>query len=94
MAPLAPIDRAGTSMRMVLLDTQANLEKFGEHVSKLVSGVEEAKGKIDLMSRLWEVEKERLGEEMVNLGIISLYPSRRISILRKSTDVNRLSKEV
>jgi hypothetical protein len=96
LAPLAPIDRTGTSMRMVLLDTQANLEKFGDHVSKLVSVVEETKGKIDLTSRLWEVERERLGEEMVNLGTYIAFSSflafRWISILQKSTDASRLSK--
>jgi hypothetical protein len=67
-APITPIDKAGTSMRLLLHDTQANLEKFSERVDKLTVGVEETKREVDLVRRLWEGEREKTQTEIVNLG--------------------------
>jgi len=72
LPPLAPVDKTGISMRILLSDTQANFEKFGERVVKLSAGVEETKGKMDVIGRMWEDDREKLGGEMVELGALLL----------------------
>src|ERR1700722_17501136 len=39
--PITPIDKNGTSMRILLHDTSHNLEKFSDRVDKLTSGIDE-----------------------------------------------------
>jgi hypothetical protein len=55
-------------MRLLLHDTQANLEKFSERVDRLTGGVEETKREVDLVKRLWEGEREKSQAEIVDLG--------------------------
>lgn len=52
----APADRAGTSVRILLHDTQATIEKFSERVDKLVSEAENSRQK--LLARNEEVNEE------------------------------------
>ena len=52
----APADRAGTSVRILLHDTQATIEKFSERVDNLVSEAENSRQK--LLARNEEVNEE------------------------------------
>lgn len=56
LATSAPADRAGTSVRVLLHDTQATMERFSEKVDKLVSGAEDSHRK--LLARNEEVSDE------------------------------------
>ncbi|KAK0199253.1 hypothetical protein DFS33DRAFT_953626 [Desarmillaria ectypa] len=67
LPPIAPTDRTGTSLRILLHDTQAHLEKFSERVEKLTKGVDEAKQELGLTKTLFEREHEELTNEMYNL---------------------------
>jgi hypothetical protein len=66
--PPAPLDKNATSMRILLHDTQANLEKFGEHVQRLVEGVKETKHEIKTTSTLFERDRETLVGDITDLG--------------------------
>lgn len=61
----APVDKAGTSVRILLHDTQATIEKFSEKVDRLVSEAEDSRRK--LLARNEEVsgEVERLVRRVV-----------------------------
>ncbi|KAF7794400.1 hypothetical protein EIP86_005534 [Pleurotus ostreatoroseus] len=65
--PLAPNDKLGTSVRMLLHDTQATLEKFSERVEKLTSGVDKAQQDIRTVQKLFEHEHENAMEGTVDL---------------------------
>ena len=52
----APADRTGTSVRILLHDTQATMEKFSERIDKLVSEAEDSRQK--LLARNEEVSGE------------------------------------
>ncbi|KZT21175.1 hypothetical protein NEOLEDRAFT_1021779, partial [Neolentinus lepideus HHB14362 ss-1] len=67
MASVIPSDRAGTSMRILLHDTQANLEKFSARVDKLTTGVEEAKREMVTMKTLFGEEHEKFMDQIVAL---------------------------
>ncbi|PSR74070.1 hypothetical protein PHLCEN_2v10142 [Hermanssonia centrifuga] len=66
-APTVPIDRTGTSMRMLLHDTQAILEKFSERVDKLTNGIDDAKRDIITVQNLFQSEHETFMGEVVSL---------------------------
>ncbi|THH27789.1 hypothetical protein EUX98_g6389 [Antrodiella citrinella] len=68
LPPIAPIDKAGTSIRILLHDTQAQFEKFSERVVKLTDGVEGAKREVSTMQKLFEREHESLLQELVDLA--------------------------
>ncbi|KAH8103827.1 hypothetical protein BXZ70DRAFT_665670 [Cristinia sonorae] len=68
MPPIAPVDKAGTSVRILLHDTQVQFEKFSERVVKLTDGVEVAKREVVTMQKLFEREHERILDEMVELA--------------------------
>jgi hypothetical protein len=56
LAAMAPADRTGTSVRILLHDTQATIEKFSERVDKLVSEAEDSRQR--LLTRNEEVSGE------------------------------------
>jgi len=56
LAAAAPADKTGTSVRILLHDTQATIEKFSEKVDKLVSEAEDSRQK--LLARNEEVSDE------------------------------------
>lgn len=66
--PIAPLDKSGTSMRILLHDTQANFEKFSNRVDKLTSSIDDAKNEIVLVQRLFEEDREKLSAEHVTLS--------------------------
>lgn len=70
--PITPVDKTGTSMRMLLHDTQAHLEKFAGKVDSLVSEVDDARKKTVEATNLVQSGQERLVGEMVDLGAYML----------------------
>ncbi|RDB15829.1 hypothetical protein Hypma_003687 [Hypsizygus marmoreus] len=65
--PITPLDKNGTSMRILLHDTQANFESFSARVDKLCSGVDEAKREIAMVNTVFQRQNDTLTEEMVDL---------------------------
>ena len=65
---LGPMDKNGTSTRMLLHDTQAHLERFTVSTDKLLSGVEETKRQITTANDLFQRERETLRDDLVDLG--------------------------
>ena len=74
LAAAAPVDKAGTSVRILLHDVQATIEKFSEKVDKLVSEAEDSRHK--LLARNEEVsgEVERFVRRAVQEQGASLLP--------------------
>lgn len=66
--PMTPIDKTGTSMRILLHDTQANLEKFSHRVDALTGGVTETKREMATMQKLFQEDRERILSQTVDLG--------------------------
>ena len=71
----APVDRTGTSVRILLHDTQATMEKFSERIDKLVSEAEDSRQK--LLARNEEVsgEVERFVRRAIQEQSTSLLPT-------------------
>ncbi|KAI5822520.1 hypothetical protein K523DRAFT_421999 [Schizophyllum commune Tattone D] len=65
--PGAPLDKTGTSMRMLLLDTQTNFENFSGRVDKLIDCVENAKSEVEYMKAMMQAERENAASEMIDL---------------------------
>lgn len=66
--PIAPLDKTGTSARMLLYDTQGTLEKFSVKTDKLFSSLEETKREITAVNVLFQRERETLRDDVVDLG--------------------------
>ncbi|KAL0569717.1 hypothetical protein V5O48_012246 [Marasmius crinis-equi] len=67
LPPLGPIDKNATSTRILLHDTQANLQQFSERVDKMTQGLNTTKQEILAVKKLYQEEHERLLVEMVDL---------------------------
>lgn len=67
----APIDRNGTSVRMLLHDTQATLEKFSTRVEKLTARVDDAKRELSTAHKVFQAGHDNLITENVDLGMCS-----------------------
>ncbi|KAG1785590.1 uncharacterized protein HD556DRAFT_1249626 [Suillus plorans] len=63
---MAPVDRTNTSMRMLIHDMQATLEKFSTRVDTLLINVKDAKTEVVNCSRISESEHERVLDEISN----------------------------
>ena len=68
---LTPLDKNATATRLLLHDTQANLEKFSGKVDKLLEGFSEAKSEIKLVKTLFERDREALVNDVIDLGMLS-----------------------
>ena len=66
---LTPLDKSATATRLLLHDTQANLEKFSGKVDKLLAGFCEAKSEIKLVKTLFERDRETLINDIIDLGM-------------------------
>ena len=60
LAASAPADKTGTSVRILLHDTQATIEKFSERVDRLVSEAEESRQKLLVRNEEISDEVEQL----------------------------------
>ncbi|KAF7430686.1 hypothetical protein PC9H_006397 [Pleurotus ostreatus] len=65
--PIVPLDRAGTSMRMLLHDTQANFEKFSGRIDLMTNCIESTKREIVTVKSLFEEQNEKLSMEIIDL---------------------------
>ena len=65
---VAPRDKAATSTRILLHDTQANLEKFTERVDRLTEGIDAAKKELVTVQKLYQDEHEQLVGRIIELG--------------------------
>ncbi|KAF8074718.1 hypothetical protein FPV67DRAFT_1474705 [Lyophyllum atratum] len=65
--PITPLDKNGTSMRILLHDTQAHLDTFSVRVDKLCSGLDETKHEILTVNTLFQREHDSLTGELVDL---------------------------
>ncbi|TRM55976.1 hypothetical protein BD626DRAFT_576215 [Schizophyllum amplum] len=65
--PVAPLDKTGTSMRMLLHDTQANFESFSSRVDKLLDAVENTKSEMEDMKQMMRAERESTASDMIDL---------------------------
>ncbi|KAG1735506.1 hypothetical protein EDB19DRAFT_1075788 [Suillus lakei] len=63
---VAPVDRTNTSMRMLIHDMQATLEKFSTRVDTLLTNVKDAKTEVVNCNRISESEHERVLDEISN----------------------------
>ncbi|KAG1764050.1 hypothetical protein EDD22DRAFT_736805, partial [Suillus occidentalis] len=63
---MAPVDRTNTSMRMLIHDMQATLEKFSTRVDTLLTNVKDAKTEVVNCNRISEGERERVLDEISN----------------------------
>ncbi|KAJ7368585.1 hypothetical protein DFH08DRAFT_676212 [Mycena albidolilacea] len=68
-APLPPTvqDKTGTSMRILLHDTQANFETFSTRVNTLTSGINDARREIVIVKDLFQGAQESLTMDIVDL---------------------------
>jgi hypothetical protein len=62
-------------MRILLHDTQANLEKFSERIDKMTNGVSETKREMMTMQKLFQEDQEKLVGQIVDLGKLYSYLS-------------------
>ena|SRR6266576_535939 len=67
---LTPLDKNATATRLLLHDTQANLEKFSGKVDKLLEGFSEAKSEVKLVKTLFERDREALVNDVIDLGTL------------------------
>ncbi|CAK5262800.1 unnamed protein product [Mycena citricolor] len=65
--PGAPLDKTGTSMRILLHDTQANFEKFSGKVQLLTTGLEETKREISVAKDLFKGAQDALKLDILEL---------------------------
>ncbi|KAF4569865.1 hypothetical protein EYR40_008846 [Pleurotus pulmonarius] len=65
--PIVPLDRTGTSMRMLLHDTQANFEKFSGRIDLMTNCIESTKQEIVTVKSLFEEQNEKLSMEIIDL---------------------------
>ena len=70
LPPLGPIDKTATSTRVLLYDTQANLEKFSARVDTLLKGFSEAKSEVKFVKSLFERDREALTNDITDLGTL------------------------
>ncbi|KAI0825554.1 hypothetical protein BC629DRAFT_6850 [Irpex lacteus] len=65
--PMKPVDKAGTSARMLLHDTQAVLEKFSGKIDKLHSEVEQAKNEVSMSHKVFQHGNDKVLSDQVDL---------------------------
>ncbi|KZP30546.1 hypothetical protein FIBSPDRAFT_777305, partial [Athelia psychrophila] len=66
--PIIPQDRSGTSMRMLIHDTQAMFEKYSGCANDLLKGVGEAKRTMIVAQKLFEEDHEKIVGQTVDLA--------------------------
>ncbi|KAK1222137.1 hypothetical protein PQX77_015065 [Marasmius sp. AFHP31] len=67
LPPLGPVDKNATSTRILLHDTQANLQQFSERIDKMTQSLNGTKQEISAVKVLFQEEHERLVGELVDL---------------------------
>ncbi|KAI8985586.1 hypothetical protein BD414DRAFT_537097 [Trametes punicea] len=65
---IIPIDKAGTSTRILLHDTQANIEKFMDRVLQLTADLDSVKRELVVVQKLYQEDHEQLLDKMIGLA--------------------------
>ncbi|KAJ3518508.1 hypothetical protein NMY22_g13639 [Coprinellus aureogranulatus] len=68
--PSGPQDKTATTMRVLLHDTQMNLEKFSGNVERLISGVHSVTQSIKNTGTTFEQEHDKLMGDIIDLGFV------------------------
>ncbi|KAI0630842.1 hypothetical protein C8Q77DRAFT_1135502 [Trametes polyzona] len=93
--PIAPLDKAGASTRILLHDTQAHLEKFMDRVVKLTSGVDETKRELLAVQKLYQDDHEHLMDRMTVLSNRTQTDlQKRIGTPAQSSEVRDVVKDL
>ena len=66
--PIAPQDKTGTSMRMLIHDTQVNLEKFSTRLDTLLQRVDDCRAQVVNANKLLDVERDKVLTEILEIG--------------------------
>lgn len=66
--PPGPLDKTATTMRVLLHDTQMNLERFSGSVERLIEDVNRAEDGIKTTNLLFEKEHDKLMGDFIDLG--------------------------
>ncbi|KAF9244649.1 hypothetical protein BU15DRAFT_21343, partial [Melanogaster broomeanus] len=66
--PLAPLDKTGTSMRMLIHDTQANLEKFSARLDSLLQRVDDCRAQVLNANELLDNERDKVLSEILDIA--------------------------
>jgi hypothetical protein len=62
--PLAPVDKTGASLRILLLDTKSDMEKFSTRVDTLLQRVGEVADGMQGVKKSLEEQDDRMSEEI------------------------------
>ncbi|EIN05660.1 hypothetical protein PUNSTDRAFT_27958, partial [Punctularia strigosozonata HHB-11173 SS5] len=66
--PPAPVDKSNISARMLLHDTQAQLERFSHRADLLLQGVDDVKAGTSTTQALFKQDREALVDEFVRIA--------------------------
>ncbi|KAG8214986.1 hypothetical protein J3R82DRAFT_8389 [Butyriboletus roseoflavus] len=66
--PIAPQDKTGTSMRMLIHDTQVNLEKFSARLDGLLQCVDDCRAQVVNANKLLDVERDKVLTEILEIA--------------------------
>ncbi|KAI0704108.1 hypothetical protein C8Q76DRAFT_631591 [Earliella scabrosa] len=92
---IAPLDKAGTSTRILLHDTQAHLERFTDRVTQLTAGLDDAKRELVGVQKLFQEEHEQLEERIIGLvNRCQCELQKTIGTPAQSTEVCVVSKDL
>lgn len=69
--PIAPQDKTGTSMRMLIHDTQVNLEKFSTRLDGLLQRVDDCRSQVVNANKLLDVERDKVLTEILEIGALA-----------------------
>lgn len=69
--PIAPHDKTGTSMRMLIHDTQVNLEKFSARLDGLLQRVDDCRAQVVNANKLLDVERDKVLTEILEIGTLA-----------------------
>ena len=88
LQPAAPVDKNGTSIQILLHDTQANFAR----IDKMVDKIGESKLEIISVKKLFYGERESLSNDLYKLGKCSVDLHSKFESLQ-STDARRKSRK-
>ncbi|KAF8629070.1 hypothetical protein AX15_003566 [Amanita polypyramis BW_CC] len=93
--PLTPLDRNATSTRVLLHDTQVNLEKFSTKADSLLNDFSEAKSELKLVNTLFERDRETLINDIIDLvNRCQTQLQKALGSPAQSSIIDQLSRDV
>lgn len=92
--PTAPQDKTGTSMRMLIHDTQTNLEKFSARLDSLLQRVDDCRAQVVNANKLLDVERDKVLAEILEIGTLRSGHVRRPLWCSRVYVANRCQSEM